>query len=169
LKGEYMQPGPDDDPYNNPQQPPNPPGSYPPPGSHPPPPAYGDPAAPYSAPQPPYGAPQPPYGDPAAQYGGQPGYPPPAAPNNTQGLVGMILGIVSIPTLCCFYLGLPVGIAAVIVSWMGLNKAKAGIATNRTQALAGLICGGVAILLGVIGLIVSIARGAWNLSTYSNF
>src|SRR3954453_1975211 len=114
-----------EDPYNQ-QQPPGPPGSYPPP--------------------PPYGAPPP-------GYGGQPGGPGPN--NNTQGLVGMILGIASIPLLCCLYLGLPVGIAAVVLSYLGLNKVKAGVATNRGQALAGLICGAVAIVLGIIGLIVS--------------
>ncbi len=169
-----MQPGPDD-PYHNQQPPPTPPGSdpapgsCPPPGSYPPPPAYGEPAAAYGEPVAAYGEPVAAYGEPVAAYGGQPGYPPPAARSNTQGLVGMILGIVSIPTQCCIFLGLPIGIAAVIISYMSLNKAKAGVASNPNQALTGLICGGIGILLGVIGLVVAIARGRWNLSAYSDF
>ena len=49
----------------------------------------------------------PPYGPPPAQ-----GYGPPAGgpPQNTQGLVGMILGIVSIPLACCGWGGLILGI-----------------------------------------------------------
>jgi hypothetical protein len=113
-----------------------------PPGSYPPPP-------------PPYGAQQP--------YAGGP-----AAPQNTQGLVGMILGIAAIPLLCCLYLGVPVGIAAVIVSYLGLNKVKAGVANNRGQALAGLICGAVAVVLGIVGLIVSIVTDAWSFNSYNN-
>ena len=145
-----MQPGPDDP--NNPQQPPTPPGSYPPP------PPLGD-QSPYAQ-QPAYGAQQP-YGTPPPY--GPPG---PTGASNTQGLVGMILGIAAIPLLCCLYLGLPVGIAAVILSWLGLQKANSGAATNRSQAMAGLICGGVAIVLGIAGLIYSIASGAWNVSNY---
>ncbi|MFI5935622.1 hypothetical protein [Actinoplanes sp. NPDC051494] len=120
-----------------------PPGSYPPPppGSYPPPP-------------PPYGA-QPPYGP-----GG-------AAPQNTQGLVGMILGIASIPLLCCFNLGIPLGIGAVVVSYLGLNKAKAGLATNRGQALTGLICGGVAVVLGLIAVIVSLTVDLSDIPGYN--
>jgi hypothetical protein len=107
--------------------------------------------------------PPPYYGPPTGEPYGQP-----SVPQNTQGLVGMILGIASIPLLCCFYLGLPLGIAAVIVSWLGLQKAKAGQANNRGQAMAGLICGAVTVVLGIIGLIISIAYGRWNFSSYVN-
>jgi hypothetical protein len=107
---------------------------------------------------------------PPPSYGAQPPYGAgPTPPQNTQGLVGMILGIAAIPLLCCFYLGLPVGIAAVVVSYLGLNKAKAGLATNRSQALAGLICGAIAVVLGIAGLIYSIVAGTWNMSSYSDF
>ena len=106
---------------------------------------------------------------PPPNYGPPPGYPaggPPAAPRNSQGLVGMILGIVSIPLLCCFLLGLPLGIAAAIVSWLGLQKANTGVATNRGQAMTGLICGAVATVLGVLLLIYAIVKGNWNVTSY---
>jgi hypothetical protein len=105
--------------------------------------------------------PPPYYGPPPGPYPGGP-----AGAQNTQGLVGMILGIAAIPLVCCFWLGVPVGIAGAIVSWLGLQKANQGLATNRSQAMAGLICGIVAVALGIISVVASVALGRWNY--YSN-
>ncbi|WP_431903718.1 DUF4190 domain-containing protein [Micromonospora carbonacea] len=120
-------------------------------------------------PPPPYGQ-QPtsgqPYGqDPYAQqpppYGAAPGYPNagyphPQGQNNTLGLVSMILGIASIPLVCCLYLGIPVGIAAVVTGYLGRQKAAQGLASNDGQAKAGLICGAVGAGLGVLLFIVGL-------------
>jgi hypothetical protein len=87
-------------------------------------------------------------------------FPPPAPepapqpqPNNTLGLVSMILGIVAIPLVCCFNLGIPVGIAAAVLGFLGKQKAEKGLANNRGQALAGLICGAAAVGLGILSII----------------
>ena len=118
----------------------------------------------------PYGQPtsgQPAYGqDPYAQqqpYGAAPQYPgagypagPGQAPNNTLGLVSMILGIASIPLVCCFYLGIPLGIAAVVTGYLGRQKAAQGLANNDGQAKTGLICGAVGAGLGIILIILGI-------------
>jgi len=106
--------------------------------------------------------PPPYYGPPT---GGYPGAPQP--PQNTQGLVGMILGIAAIPLICCCGLGIPVGIAGAIVSWLGLQKANQGLATNRSQAMAGLICGAIAAVLGIILWAILLATG--NLHYYNSF
>ncbi|MBQ1071963.1 hypothetical protein KBX06_02095 [Micromonospora sp. C31] len=126
---------------------------------------YGPPptsAQPYGQPPTsgqPYG--QPPYQDP---YGQQAYPPPPMYPNagfgakgpgqqqNTLGLVSMILGIASIPLVCC-YLGIPLGIGAVVTGWLGKQKADQGLADNGSQALAGLICGAVGIVLGLLQIV----------------
>ena len=130
-----MQPGnPGQDPYGQqpnqdptaPQPPAAPYGQQPTSGQ-----PYGQqPQDPYAAPQAPYGqqptsgqpyGQQPPYQDPYAQQ--QPrtaprpaypnaGYPQAQGQSNTLGLVSMILGIASIPLVCCLYLGVPVGIGA---------------------------------------------------------
>lgn len=98
--------------------------------------------------------------------------PPPAGapqqqPKNTQGLVAMILGIVSIPLVCCLFLGIPVGIAAVILGVQGKKLADQGAATNRGQALAGIITGAVAIGLGVILVILNIVARNIDLPMYT--
>jgi hypothetical protein len=92
-------------------------------------------------------------------------YPPPMpaqgqAPNNTFGLGSMILGIIAIPLACCAIPGLVLGIAAGVLGFLGKQKADQGLATNRGQAMTGLICGAVAAGLGlvifIIGLMVNL-------------
>ncbi|MDT0528448.1 DUF4190 domain-containing protein [Micromonospora sp. DSM 115977] len=146
------------DPYAAPQDPygqQNPYGQQDPYGQ---PPTSGQPYG-HPAPGQPYG--QQPYQDPY----GQQGYPqPPMYPNagfaakgpgqqqNTLGLVSMILGIASIPLVCC-YLGIPLGIGALVTGWMGKQKAAQGLADNNGQALAGLICGAIGVVLGLLQIV----------------
>jgi hypothetical protein len=150
-----MQPqNPDNDPYG--QQPP-PYGSQPPTGDQPP--SHGS--------QPPYGqqpgypsgdyAPPPVSGQP---YGGGGGYGAPAAPqNNTLGLIALIVGILSIVplALCCPLLGVPAGIAAIVLGIQGQKKADQGLASNRGQARAGFITGIVGVVLSIVNFIASLA------------
>jgi hypothetical protein len=75
----------------------------------------------------------------------------------------MILGIASIPLVCCFYLGIPLGIAAAVTGWMGKQKAEQGLANNRGQAMAGLICGIVAVGIGVLFIILAVVLNVVNL------
>ncbi|WP_205650140.1 DUF4190 domain-containing protein [Actinoplanes solisilvae] len=100
---------------------------------------------------PPPPPPPPPYYGPPA---GQP------AQQNTQGLVGMIVGILSIPLACCGFagvLGIVLGIVGGVFSWLGLQKSKQGLASNRGQALAGLICSAVGVAFGIIAIILVVA------------
>jgi hypothetical protein len=134
-----MQPGnPGQDPYG--QQNPNDPTA---------------PADPYR--QPPQPPPAQPYGQPGAgepPYGGGPGGAGPGAPNNTLGLLALVFGIAAVPLgLCCGLYGAPFGIAAIVLGYLGKNKADQGQATNRSQAMTGLI-------LGVVGIVVAIVNVA---------
>ncbi|TDB99485.1 DUF4190 domain-containing protein [Micromonospora fluostatini] len=116
---------------------------------------------PYGQPDPYAPPPQAPYGQPDP-YGQQPGYgaptypnagyPQPAGQNNTLGLLAMILGIASIPLACC-YMGIPLGIAGLVLGFLGKQKADQGQAANGGQAKAGLICGGIGIVLGILQII----------------
>jgi hypothetical protein len=107
--------------------------------------------------------PPPPYYGPPA---GDPNYPPPPAQNNTLGLIGMILGIISIPLACCAYLGIPVGIAGGVLGFLGLRKANEGQASNRSQAMTGLICGAVGVVLGIVILILSFSLSSFDFQHY---
>ncbi|MEH1169114.1 hypothetical protein V6V47_27410 [Micromonospora sp. CPCC 205539] len=120
----------------------------------------------------PYGQ-QPPYQDPYGQQQpyGAPTYPNAGYPqaqgqgqNNTLGLLSLILGIASIPLVCCLYIGIPVGIAGIITGYLGRQKAAQGLANNAGQAKAGLICGAVGAGLGILVLILGIVANV-NLPT----
>lgn len=73
-------------------------------------------------------------------------------PGKTQGLVGMILGIVSIVLGCCSpFITLPCGIAGIILSAISMRKAKATLQKNN-QALAGLICAIIGVVLSLLSV-----------------
>ncbi|HEX2771980.1 MAG TPA: DUF4190 domain-containing protein [Micromonosporaceae bacterium] len=162
-----MQPGnPGQDPYG--QQNPNDPTASPDPYRQPPPQPYGQPGA-GEPPQTQPGADQPPAAQPSPgqpRYGPAPGYPEPGhggagpaggpgAPNNTLGLLALVFGIVAVPLgLCCGLFGAPFGIAALVLGFLGRNKADQGQATNRSQAMTGLILGAVGIVLAIISVII---------------
>jgi len=126
--------------------------STPPPGGTPPvpPPApgYGAPAEPsvgYGTPAPPaYG--QQPFGTPAGFGGG-------LSPKNGFGIAALVLGILSIPAGFTVIFGVPLALAAIVLGVLGRGRAKKGLASNGGMALTGLI-------LGVVGLLISIAIGA---------
>ncbi|MFI9639533.1 DUF4190 domain-containing protein [Micromonospora sp. NPDC051925] len=151
-----MQPG--QDPYG--QQPPHDPYGQQPASGQP----YGQPVHhdPYGQPvhKDPYA--QQPYGA-AASYPGA-GYPSPQGQQNTLGLLSMILGIAAIPLVCCIYLGIPVGIGAVVTGWLGRQKANQGLAGNGGQAVAGLVCGAIAVTLGILLLLLNLI-GQFTLPT----
>jgi len=99
--------------------------------------------------------PQPPNYPPAAPPPpGQP-YQGGGAPQNTLGLISMILGIASIPLVFCCLLGFPLGIAAAVLGFLGRQKAAQGLATNDNQAKVGLITGAVGVGLSILWIILS--------------
>lgn len=128
------------DPYSTPQQPiggvpvpPPPPAPYGMPTA--PPPGYGAPAQGYGA----YGTPPP---MPPTGYGMMGG-----AEKNGLGTWALVLGIVGIVVTC---LGLPAGIAAVIIGNLSKKAQAAGQANNGNIGRIGMILGWIAIALGVL-------------------
>lgn len=118
---------------------------------------------------PPAGAQQPGYGYPAPasaypSYGagayGQPGYGQPGwgqpAPSNGMGTASMVLGIIAVAGFCLWGFGALLGILALVFGIIGLKKAGRGEATNRGMAIAGVVLGGVGILIGAAFLALMI-------------
>ncbi|WP_245873350.1 DUF4190 domain-containing protein, partial [Streptomyces phaeoluteigriseus] len=92
-------------------------------------------------------------------YGGVPGYygwaAPQPGPSNGMGMAAMVLGIVAAVGFCLWPVAIITGVLALIFGLIGRSKANRGEASNPGQALAGVICGTVGILLGT-GLAVLI-------------
>jgi hypothetical protein len=72
------------------------------------------------------------------------------------GTAGLVLGIIAVVLFCAWPLAIVLGVLAVIFGLIGRAKARRGEATNPGQALAGVICGAVGVVLAV-ALIVFIA------------
>lgn len=118
--------------------------------------------------QPPESQPGQPTPPPPPPPGGAPGQGGGQQPSNGLGLASMIVGIVSIPLVCCFSIGTVGGIVAVVLGFLGKGKVGRGEATNGGQARAGIICGFVAVGLGVLFLILGLVLEVVDFQTWSN-
>ncbi|MGW7268310.1 DUF4190 domain-containing protein [Streptomyces sp. NPDC054842] len=138
----------------NPFAPPVGPASYggPVPGEPVPPP----PVAPGGPGQPLYGYPQYPgpaaHGGQGAYPGGHPGYGwgvPRPMPSNGMGTTSLVLGIIAAVLFCMWPVAILLGILALVFGVIGRGRASRGEATNPGQALAGIICGAVGLVLAI--------------------
>ncbi|MYX76029.1 DUF4190 domain-containing protein [Streptomyces sp. SID3915] len=96
---------------------------------------------------------------PAAPYAGYPGYPGYAgqpgwgpAPANGLGIAAMVLGIIAVVGFCMWGIGIILGILALVFGIIGQGRAKRGEANNGGMALAGIVLGSIAILVGAVFL-----------------
>ena len=92
-----------------------------------------------------------------------PGYRPPVSdvPGKGLAIAGMVLGIVSLLTFCLWYLCLPCGVTAIILSAVAINKAKM-VGMKSPMALAGIACACVGIALMIILYLIVIIGLATN-------
>jgi hypothetical protein len=103
-------------------------------------------------PPPPYHYP-PPHG-----YPGPPGWVQ-QPPTNPLAITGMILGIVSIPLVFLLFFDIPIGIAGLILSIVGLSHSGRLGGSGRGMAIAGIATSAVGTLIAVIISIAVIAAG----------
>jgi hypothetical protein len=68
----------------------------------------------------------------------------------------MILGIISIPAALIAILGVILGIVAIVLGATARGDIRRRGLTNEGQALAGLICGSIGLLLGVANMIAGV-------------
>ncbi len=91
------------------------------------------------------------YGPPGGPYGG---YGPTAhgGPRNGMGVAALIVAIVSVLVAWVPFVGLLGvigGIVAIILGAVALSRAGRGEASNRSQSIAGIVLGALAVLLGI--------------------
>jgi hypothetical protein len=84
-------------------------------------------------------------------------------PPSGMGIASMVLGIVSIFTgtigfCCCPYLFAPLtfvcALIGLILGYLGMREAQSGFKSGYGMALAGMICSGIAILIGIVSVLV---------------
>lgn len=109
--------------------------------------------------------PQPPYpSGPGYGWGGMP-----QPPRDGMGIASLVLGIVSVVIFCLWPVALVTGALAVIFGAISRSRASKGLASNPGQALAGLICGAVGVVLaaGLLALLIA-APGGWTDNLYDD-
>lgn len=79
---------------------------------------------------------------------------PPPQPQNGLGVTALVLGIIGAVTFFTVWMGIVLGVLALIFGLVGLSKARKGMATNKGVALAGTILGGIAVVVSVVWLVV---------------
>jgi hypothetical protein len=83
------------------------------------------------------------------------GAPPARVVRNGLGVAALVLGILSLVFMFLFPpIGVVVGILAVVFGIIGLRRVRRGEATNRGQAMAGGITGGIGVVVSVALLAV---------------
>ena len=95
------------------------------------------------------------------------GYPAATGRRNGMGTTALVLGVVAIVLVLLLLfapLGAFLGLLAVLFGILGLLRVNRGEADNRGQAVAGLVTGGLALLIGVF---ITISVGTW-FSTHVN-
>lgn len=90
-------------------------------------------------------------------------------PAGTRAILSLIFGLLSTFGSFCFFLGIPLGIAAVVLGWMELSaiqKEKAA-PSGRGFAISGIVFGAVGILASLVFIAVCVFL--WKLGTHPLF
>ena len=71
-------------------------------------------------------------------------------------IAALVLGIVSIVACCLWFVGLTVGVLAIVFGILGLNQYK-DYATAKNMSIAGLACGAAGTVLSLISLLINLS------------
>ncbi len=106
---------------------------------------------------------------PGAYYANQQGYSTSGSKNDPFAITSLVTGIVGVPLICCWPIGLIVAIVATVFGSLSLGKIKKsnGALGGRGMALAGLILGIVTIAIIVVMVIYLIIAGEFEFETYN--
>jgi hypothetical protein len=117
-------------------------------------------------PQPPQYPQYPQYPPPPSTGGGYPGSypppppqpysgysPPPAAPKNGLGVAALVVAIVALISVVG---GAVLGIVAIVLGFLGWQRAKRGEATNGGIAIAGIVLGALSIIEAIVVIVLSV-------------
>ena len=97
------------------------------------------------------------------------GYPAARGRRNGMGTTALVVGVVALVLVVLLLfspLGAFLGLLAVLFGVLGLMRANRGEADNRGQAVAGLVTGGIALLVGIF---LTISIGTWFATHVNDF
>ncbi len=68
-------------------------------------------------------------------------------------IISLVCGILAVLCMCCGWLGIILGVAAVVLGIISINKQE----DAKGMAIAGIVCGGIGLLIAIIVLIAGSA------------
>lgn len=74
---------------------------------------------------------------------------PVSKPRNGVGIAALVVGLISL-----VFAGLILGAVAIILGWIGMNRAKKGEATNQVMALIGVVLGIAGVVSWFVFLVI---------------
>jgi Domain of unknown function (DUF4190) len=80
-------------------------------------------------------------------YGGYPSHA--APPKNGLGIASLVLAVVGLLSVATVFAPIALGVVAVIFGFLGHARAKRGTANNGGVAIAGIVLGGLAVVVGL--------------------
>lgn len=87
------------------------------------------------------------YPPPPSYYYGGPR--PPVAPKNGLGIASLVLAVVGLLSVATVFAPILLGVLAVVIGLFGQGRAKRGTANNGGVAIAGIVLGGLAVVVGL--------------------
>ena len=78
------------------------------------------------------------------------GYPPPpAGPRNGLGIASLVLAIIALLSVWSVFAPIILGLIAVVIGFLGHGRVKRGTANNGGVAIAGILLGALAVIVGL--------------------
>jgi hypothetical protein len=73
---------------------------------------------------------------------------------NPLAITSMILGILSIPSCCCWFVGAPLAIAALVLGIVGMGKIRSNPQAYKGSGMAitGIVLASIALLLDLVAI-----------------
>jgi hypothetical protein len=86
------------------------------------------------------------------------------APSTSLAVGALVVGILAIPGACCCYSSVPLGIAAILMGVVSLNRAKAmpHLHGGRGLAIAGVVCGAIGLALTMSIILMGVGAQLMN-------
>src|ERR1039458_7705949 len=89
------------------------------------------------------------------------GYPPtPIAPKNGLGIASLVLAVIALVSVATVFTPIVLGAVAVVIGVLGRGRVKRGAANNGGVAIAGIVLGALAIIVGLA--FIAIWTAVWK-------
>ena len=81
------------------------------------------------------------------------------------GIISLVCGIVSLLCSCCGWIGIVLAVAAIVLGILSINKQE----DAKGMAIAGIACGGVGLLIGIVIVIIGGAISSLDSNSVEDF